>query len=65
MSIYEERRQLVMNLVYFSTALGLILGLIQICDYSTENTKTKNFLSYARIAVMFALIGFSLGRISI
>jgi hypothetical protein len=46
-----------MNLVYFSA----MLGLIQIGEYSAEDAKMRKFLSYAKIAVMFTLIGFSLG----
>jgi hypothetical protein len=47
-----------MNLIYFSA----MLGLIQIGEYSVEDAKSKKFLSYAKVAVMFSLIGISLGR---
>ena len=50
-----------MIIVLFSA----ILGLIQICEYSMKNAKIRKFLSYAKIAVMFILIGISLGRANI
>jgi hypothetical protein len=43
-------------------SLAALLGLIRICEYSTEDAKTRKFLSYANIAVTFALIGISLGK---
>jgi len=46
------------NLAYFS----LLLGLIKMFEYSAEDAKTKKFLSYATIAVIFIVIGITFGR---
>lgn len=47
-----------MTLVYFTARLGLI----QIGEYSVEDAKVRRFLSYAKVAVIFLLIGISIGK---
>ena len=47
-----------MNLIYLSIALGLI----QISEYSEDNAKKKKYLSYIKVAVLFLIIGFNLGK---
>ena len=39
-----------------------MLGLIQICEYTVDDVKTRKILSYAKTAVMFSFIGLTLGR---
>jgi hypothetical protein len=39
-----------------------LLGIIQIGEYSVEDAVTRRFLSYAKVAVLFLLIGISLGK---
>ncbi|MFT8349266.1 hypothetical protein [Clostridium saccharoperbutylacetonicum] len=45
--------------------LAILLGLIQICEYSTEDPRIKKFISYLKIAAMFTTIGISLGTIGV
>ncbi|SMC29424.1 hypothetical protein SAMN02745134_03894 [Clostridium acidisoli DSM 12555] len=47
-----------MDFVYLSA----MLGLIQICEYSVEDAKVRKPLSYAKVAVMFLIIGITLGK---
>lgn len=46
------------NIYLFSA----MLGIIQIGEYTTENAKVRKFLSYAKVAVMFLMVGISLGK---
>lgn len=50
-----------MYLICFSA----LLGLIQIGEYTSENDKMKKFLSYLKVAIIFLVIGISLGRVDL
>lgn len=39
-----------------------MLGLIQIGEYSVKDAMVRTLLSYAKIAVLFLLVGISLGK---
>lgn len=41
---------------------SVMLGFIQVSEYSAENAKVKKFLSYAKIAVIFIVIGYNLSK---
>ncbi|MFT8352613.1 hypothetical protein [Clostridium saccharoperbutylacetonicum] len=45
--------------------LNALLGFILICEYSTEDPKKRKFISYLRVAVVFASLGLSLGTVNL
>lgn len=57
-SLFVEVVIYAMSLVYFS----IVLGVIQICEYSDDDVKKKKYFSYIKIAVLFLIIGFNLGK---
>lgn len=43
-------------------AIPAVLGIIQIAEYTVVNASVKKFLTYAKIAALFTLIGFACGK---
>ena len=56
-SLYEM--EVIKSMNYFLSAM---FGLVQVCEYSTKDSKTRIFLSFLKIAIIFTILGLNLGR---